>query len=278
MSLIYAVLYIVFAVLIFSWNRGLLPVAASLAIILAIFAAIAAPAWFDRAKDGLDSPLLPEDLLGLLTLILVPVQILLIVIALIAFNQEWHVEEERPIGGAPLAGEDDEGFVPAPRLRRRPSRLEQAALLLAGLDQVRAVLADAVDEVADLTPDQQIVGRRSEQQRRSPSSAPGSSHCASASSASTTGIRSWTGRITLVGLAGDDRAAVQDPVAGAVGQLCPDPGKREQLAVGAAEPHRPLAPLVGQPLVEAVGGDQAAPLAKRLAERRLWLRPSPPGR
>ena len=114
MSLIYAVLYIVFAILIFSWNRGLLPVAASLAIILAIFAAIAAPAWFARAKDGLDSPLLPEDLIGLLTLILVPVQILLIVIALIAFNQEWHVEEERPIGGRPLAGEDDEGYTPPP--------------------------------------------------------------------------------------------------------------------------------------------------------------------
>src|SRR5215208_7900090 len=68
MSLIYAGLYILFAVLIMNWNRGLLPVAASLAIILAIFATIAGPAWFERAKDGLDSPVLPEDLLGLLTL------------------------------------------------------------------------------------------------------------------------------------------------------------------------------------------------------------------
>lgn len=106
MSLIYAGLYIVFALLIMNWNRGLLPVAASLAIILAIFAAIAAPAWFERAKDGLDSPALPEDLLGLLTLVLVPVQFLLIAVSLMAFNQEWHVEEERPIGGQPLAGED----------------------------------------------------------------------------------------------------------------------------------------------------------------------------
>ena len=60
------------------------------------------PGWFARSKDGLDSPALPEDMLGLLTLILVPVQILLIVVAMIAFNQEWHVEEERPIGGARL--------------------------------------------------------------------------------------------------------------------------------------------------------------------------------
>jgi hypothetical protein len=115
MSLIYAGLYIAFAFLIYRWNRGLLPVAASLAIILAIFAVIAAPAWFARSKEGLDSPVLPEDLLGLLTLVLVPVQLLLIVVSMVAFNQEWHVEEERPVGGAPLAGEDEEtGPPPAP--------------------------------------------------------------------------------------------------------------------------------------------------------------------
>jgi lysylphosphatidylglycerol synthetase-like protein (DUF2156 family) len=114
MSLVYAILYIVFAVLIMNWNRGLLPVAASLAIILAIFAAIAGPAWFARAKDGLASPVLPEDLLGLLTLILVPVQLVLIVLAMVAFNQDWHVEEERPVGGAPLAGEDENVPPPAP--------------------------------------------------------------------------------------------------------------------------------------------------------------------
>jgi hypothetical protein len=98
MSIIYALLYIGFAYLVSRWSRGILPVAAALAIILAIFAAVAAPAWFARAKEGLDSPLLPEDLLGLLTLLLVPVQLVLIAIALIAFNQNWHVEEERPIG------------------------------------------------------------------------------------------------------------------------------------------------------------------------------------
>jgi hypothetical protein len=116
MSLAWALLYIVFAFLVARWNRGILPVAAALAVILAIFAAIAAPAWFDRSKDGLDSPALPEDLLGLLTLIVVPVQMLLIAVAMIGFNQEWHVEEERPIGGHPLAGEDDDvdDVAPAP--------------------------------------------------------------------------------------------------------------------------------------------------------------------
>jgi lysylphosphatidylglycerol synthetase-like protein (DUF2156 family) len=116
MTLLWAAIYIVFAFLVAArWQRGVLPVAAALAVILAIFAAIAAPDWFARSKDGLDSPALPEDLLGLLTLIVVPVQLILIVVAMIGFNQNWHVEEERPIGGQPLHGEDKAaGPTPAP--------------------------------------------------------------------------------------------------------------------------------------------------------------------
>jgi hypothetical protein len=43
----------------------------------------------------------------LLVVILLLLQIVLVVVCLYGFNQDWHVEEERPIGGAPLAGEDD---------------------------------------------------------------------------------------------------------------------------------------------------------------------------
>src|SRR3954454_5874295 len=98
LTVIYALLYVLFAFLVARWNRGVLPVAAALSIILAIFAGIAAPAWFDRSKDGLSNPALPPDLLGLLCLLLVPVQVILIAVAMVAFNQDWHVEEERPIG------------------------------------------------------------------------------------------------------------------------------------------------------------------------------------
>lgn len=118
MTLLWAAVYILFAFLVARWSRGILPVAAALAIILAIFAGIAAPEWFARSKDGLDSPALPEDLLGLLTLVVVPVQVLLIAVSLAGFSQEWHVEEERPVGGRPLHGEDrdtgDAGAAPAP--------------------------------------------------------------------------------------------------------------------------------------------------------------------
>jgi hypothetical protein len=101
MTVAWAALYVLFAFLVLRWNRGVLPVAASLAIIMAIFAAIAAPAWFARNKPGLSPPALPDDLLGLLCLIVIPAQILLIAVAMVGFNQEWSVEEERPIGGGP---------------------------------------------------------------------------------------------------------------------------------------------------------------------------------
>lgn len=101
-TVIWAGLYVLFALLVLNWNRGVLPVAASLAVIMTIFALVAAPGWFERAKDGLNSPLLPEDLLGVLTVVLIPVQLLLVAVAMIAFNQEWQVEEERPTGGGRL--------------------------------------------------------------------------------------------------------------------------------------------------------------------------------
>ncbi len=108
-TLAWALLYVVFALLVLRWNRGVLPVAAALAIIMAIFAAIAAPHWFARDKPGLDSPALPEDLLGLLTLVVVPVQLVLVAVAMVGFSQNWHVEEERPVGGSvPAAYDDDE--------------------------------------------------------------------------------------------------------------------------------------------------------------------------
>jgi hypothetical protein len=102
----YVLLYVLFAFLVARWNRGVLPVAASLSIVLAIFCAIATPTWFDRTKSGFTSPLFPEELLGLLTLLTVFVQIIVIGVALIAFNQEWQVEEERPIGGVVPPDED----------------------------------------------------------------------------------------------------------------------------------------------------------------------------
>ena len=100
--ILYVVLFLGFAFFVARWNRGVLPVAAAFAILLLIFSAVGASSWFARDKDGFDEALIPTELLGLLVLILIPVQVLLIAVAMIGFNQEWHVEEERPIG----SGED----------------------------------------------------------------------------------------------------------------------------------------------------------------------------
>ena len=88
----YALIFLVFAFYVWHWNRGVLPVASALAIILIIFAAVAAPAWFARDKEGFDSPALPESLLGLLTLLLIPLEALLIAFAMRGFRQQWNVE------------------------------------------------------------------------------------------------------------------------------------------------------------------------------------------
>ena len=116
-TIVWAALYVLFAFLVMQWNRGVLPVSASLAVIMIIFAAVSAPGWFERSKTGLSSPLLPEELLGLLTVIVIPVQILLVAVAMIGFNQEWQVEEQRPTGGVgeePADGEPMLGGGPTP--------------------------------------------------------------------------------------------------------------------------------------------------------------------
>jgi hypothetical protein len=96
--LIFALLYALFAFLVVRWSRGILPVAASLSMILAIFCAVGADSWFARDKAGFDEALIPVPLIGLLVVILVLLQILLIVACFYGFSQDWHVEEERPIG------------------------------------------------------------------------------------------------------------------------------------------------------------------------------------
>ena len=96
----YILIYLGMAYLVLRWNRGILPVAAALAIILLIFAAVSAPEWFDRDKAGFNDPTLDESILGLLTFILVPVQILLIGFAMRGFQQAWNVEVERHPDGS----------------------------------------------------------------------------------------------------------------------------------------------------------------------------------
>jgi len=108
--LIFAGLYALFAYRVARWSRGVLPVAASLSMILAIFCAAGADSWFARDKAGFEEASIPVPLIGLLIVILVLLQVLLIAVSLYGFTQDWHVEEERPIG----SGEDYGAGAPQP--------------------------------------------------------------------------------------------------------------------------------------------------------------------
>jgi lysylphosphatidylglycerol synthetase-like protein (DUF2156 family) len=107
-NLVWAVVYVIMAFYIARWNRGLLPIAAALAILLLILTLIAGTgisgtSWFDRSHAGFapaDSIFggtgLSPDTLGLVTIIIAPVQALLIFFCMRGFAQGWNVEVEVP--------------------------------------------------------------------------------------------------------------------------------------------------------------------------------------
>jgi presenilin-like A22 family membrane protease len=99
----FIVVYLVFAFYAARWKPGVLPVAAAFAVLLAIFALVAGPAWFNRDKAGFAQPSLNAGVLGTLTLLLVPLQMLLVAFAMRGFSQGWNVELERR---QPAAGGD----------------------------------------------------------------------------------------------------------------------------------------------------------------------------
>ncbi|HKT83739.1 MAG TPA: hypothetical protein VJQ84_07870 [Solirubrobacterales bacterium] len=100
--LIYVILYAFFTFLVLRWNRGILPVVAALSTILAIFCATGADSWFARDKSGFDEGPIGSSMIGVLVIVLLLLQLVVVAVSLYAFNQNWHVEEERAIG----SGED----------------------------------------------------------------------------------------------------------------------------------------------------------------------------
>ena len=106
----------IIAVYVFQWARGMLPIAAGLAILMLMIAIVAGlglsgTSWFDRNHAGFAQAQslfggngLSADTLGTITLLLIPVQVLLIVVAMRAFAQGWNVEQEVPIDEARRRG------------------------------------------------------------------------------------------------------------------------------------------------------------------------------
>jgi lysylphosphatidylglycerol synthetase-like protein (DUF2156 family) len=93
-SIFFIIVFALMAFFVARWNRGVLPLASAFAIVLLVFAVIAAPGWFDRDAAGYHNPGLPPGLVGLLVVILIPLEFLLIVFAMRGFSQKWNVEIE----------------------------------------------------------------------------------------------------------------------------------------------------------------------------------------
>jgi hypothetical protein len=112
----WCIIYVIIAFYVNRWNRGLLPIAAALAMLLLILAVIAGTgvsgtSWFDRSHYGYAPPQslfggngFTPNTLGVLTLILAPVQALLVFFAMRGFAQGWNVELEVPIEEARQRG------------------------------------------------------------------------------------------------------------------------------------------------------------------------------
>ena len=114
LNFLWCIAYLILAFYIFvRWARGMLPIAAGLAILLLMIALIAGlglsgTSWFDRSDEAFAAAQslfggngLSAKTLGTVTLLIVPVQALLVLFALRAFAQGWNVEQEVPIEEVP---------------------------------------------------------------------------------------------------------------------------------------------------------------------------------
>jgi hypothetical protein len=115
-NFVWCLAYLIMAFYIARWARGLLPIAAAFAILLLIMSVIAGTgaagtSWFDRNSFGFAGAQslfggagLDPDFLGLMTLLIAPVQALLIFFAMFGFSQGWNVELEVPVEEARRRG------------------------------------------------------------------------------------------------------------------------------------------------------------------------------
>ena len=126
-NLVWCVVYLILAFYIATrWARGLLPIAAALAILLLILTLISGlglsgTSWFDRSHAGFAAPQsmfggkgLSPDVLGTVTLLIAPVQVLIIIFSMYGFSQGWNVEVEARIEDAEQRGGKSAGGSPPP--------------------------------------------------------------------------------------------------------------------------------------------------------------------
>jgi hypothetical protein len=106
-NFVWCVAYLLIAFFVVArWSRGLLPITAALAILLLIISLVAGfgvggTSWFERSHTGFAAAQslfggkgFSPDTLGVLTLIIAPVQALLVLFAMQGFAQNWNIETD----------------------------------------------------------------------------------------------------------------------------------------------------------------------------------------
>ncbi|MGX6446785.1 hypothetical protein ACVU7I_01755 [Patulibacter sp. S7RM1-6] len=101
--IVFVVIDLIFVLQLLRWSRGVLPMAAGLATFVAIFAGVSIQSWYDRDAPGFDEPGLSAQI-GFMTILILAAQLVVIVLAVLAFRQNWQVEVERRDDDAPTGG------------------------------------------------------------------------------------------------------------------------------------------------------------------------------
>jgi hypothetical protein len=107
-NFVWCAIYVVMAVFIWRWARGLLPIVGVLGLLLLAITLIATfglggTSWFDRSNSHYAAAQalgggqgLSSGAIGTLLLVLVPVEVVLILVTIVGFTQRWNVELEVP--------------------------------------------------------------------------------------------------------------------------------------------------------------------------------------
>lgn len=100
LNLVFVAVHVIFIFQVLRWSRGVLPMAAGIAAFIAIFAGTSVTSWYERDAPGYADATLSGQL-GLLTLLILGVQIAVIAVTITAFGQRWQEEVERSAPSTP---------------------------------------------------------------------------------------------------------------------------------------------------------------------------------
>lgn len=100
LNVVFVAIHVVFVVQVLRWSRGVLPMAAGVAAFIAIFAGSSVSSWYERDAAGYADASLSGQL-GLVTVVILGVQIAVILVTIAAFGQRWQEEVEQATPSTP---------------------------------------------------------------------------------------------------------------------------------------------------------------------------------